>query len=115
MNLLQETTDMLTAWGKTWDDVLWIGGADFTISIEDFKRQANREYDDDFGSPEVALDLIVVGKDWWLERYEYDGAEGWVYKAYPAKPLEQKSVQRVIHSERGYLSLAEMQDKEVAE
>jgi hypothetical protein len=110
MNLLQETTDMLTAHDKTWDDVLWVGGTDFTISIEDFKRLADREYDDDYGSTEVAIDLQVVGKDWWLERWDYDGSEGWVYKTYPAKPLEQKSVQRVINSERGSLSLAEMQD-----
>lgn len=110
MNLLQETTDMLTAYDKTWADVLWIGGAGFTISIEDFKRLADREYNDDYGSTEVAVDLKVVGKDWWLERWDYDGSEGWVYKAYPAKPLEQKSVQRVISS-CGYMDLAEMQDK----
>jgi len=108
MNLLQETTDMLSAYDKTWDDVLWIGCADFTISIEDFKRLANCEYNNDYGSPEVALDLKVVGKDWWLERTEYDGSEGWVYKAYPTKPSGQKSVQRVIGC---WESLAEMLDK----
>lgn len=47
---------------------LWIGGSEFTISIEDFKRLANREYDNSFGSPKVAQDLKIVGKDWWLER-----------------------------------------------
>ena len=111
MNLLQETTDMLTLYDKTWDDVLWIGGTEFTISIEDFKRLADQEYDDGYGSTEVADDLKVVGKDWWLERYAYDGAEGWTYKAYPTKPSEQKAVQRVITSGIGGESLAEMQDK----
>lgn len=110
MNLLQETTEELTVCGKTWDDVLWIGGAEFTISIEDFKRLADRTYDNGYGSTEVAEDLKVVGKDWWLERYEYDGAECWVYKQYPTKPLEQKSVQRVISSAYGE-TLAEMQDR----
>lgn len=111
MNLLQETTEKLMTHNKTWNDVLWIGGSDFTISIEDFKWVANREYDNGYGAPEVAQDLKIVGKDWWLERFEYDGAEEWIYKAYPIKPLEQKSVQRVITSEIGWESLAEMQNK----
>jgi hypothetical protein len=33
------------AYDKTWDDVLWIGGSKFTISIEDFKVPADRTYD----------------------------------------------------------------------
>lgn len=90
MNLLQETTDALTACGKTWDDVLWIGDYEYTISIEDFKRLADHTYDNGYGSQEVNPDLKVVGEDWWLERFEYDGAECWVYKAYPVKPLAQK-------------------------
>jgi len=112
MNLLQETTKTLMSYDKTWDDVLWIGGSEFTISIEDFKRLADHAYDNGYGSTEVAEDLKVVGKDWWLERYEYDGAECWVYKAYPTKPLKQKSVKRVISFGIGRKSLAEMQNKE---
>ena len=112
MNLLKETTEDLMTHNKTWNDVLWIGGYDFTISIEDFKRLANKEYDNGYGSPKVAQDLKIVGKDWWLERFEYDGAEEWVYKSYPKKPLEQKSVQRVITADCGWCTLAEMQDKE---
>lgn len=112
MNLLQETTEKLMTFNKTWNDVLWIGGSSFTISIDEFKKLANQEYDDGYGSPEVAQDLKVVGKDWWLERYEYDGAEEWVYKAYPKKPLEQKSVKRIITSGIGWSSLAEMQEEE---
>lgn len=114
MNLLQETTEKLMTHNKTWNDVLWIGGSDFTISIEDFKRVANREYYNGYGAPEVAQDLKIVGKDWWLERSEYDGSEWWDYMTLPIKPLEQKSVQRVITSEIGWQSLAEMQN-EVAE
>lgn len=114
-NLLEETAEKLMTHNKTWDDVLWIGCSEFTISIEDFKRLANREYDDGYGSPEVAQDLKIVGKDWWLERYEYDGSEEWVYKSYPKKPLEQKSVKRVITAGYGWDTLAEMQDKEEEE
>lgn len=50
-----------------------------------------------------------MGEDWWLERYEYDGAEEWVYKSYPKKPLEQKSVKRLVTAKIGWESLAEIQ------
>lgn len=112
INLLRETIETLVEHNKTWNDVLWIGGSDFTISIEEFKNLANRDYDNGYGAPAVAQDLIVVGEDWWLERYEYDGAKEWVYKSYPKKPLEQKSVRRVITSKFGWQSLAEMQEME---
>lgn len=108
-NLLQETTEELIACGKTWDDVLWIGGSEFTISVEDFKKLANREYDSGYGAQEVATDLKIVGKDWWMERGEYDGSEWWDYKEYPTKSSEQKSVKRVISSIFGWQTLAEMQ------
>ena len=111
-NLLQETTEILVGNNKTWDDVLWIGGSKFAISIEDFKKLANREYDNGFGAAEVATDLKIVGKDWWLERVEYDGAEEWNYKTYPTKPSKQKSVKRVISSKIGWQTLAEMQEDE---
>lgn len=110
-NLLEETIQTLRAHNKTWNDVLWIGGSEFTISIEDFKRLANREYDDGYGSAEVAEDLKIVGKDWWLKRSEYDGSEWWDYMTLPAKPLEQKSVKKVITSGIGDKSLAEMQNE----
>lgn len=111
INLLQETTEKLIDNNKTWEDVLWIGGSEFTISIEDFKKLADKEYDNGYGSQRVAEDLKIVGKDWWLERFEYDGAEDWVYKTCPIKPLTQKSVKRVIASGIGWESLAEMQEK----
>lgn len=109
INLLQETIEELLTHDKTWNDVLWIGGSNFTIDIEEFKKLANLEYDNGYGAPAVAQDLIVVGEDWWLERYEYDGAEEWVYKSYPKKPLEQKSVKRLVTAKIGWESLAEMQ------
>lgn len=110
-NLLQETTGTLRSYNKTWDDVLWIGGSEFTIGIEDFKRLANREYDDGYGSAEVAQDLKIVGKDWWLKRSEYDGSEWWDYMTLPIKPSEQEAVQRVITSGIGDETLAEMQTR----
>jgi hypothetical protein len=108
MNLLEETEEVLEEHGKTFDDVLWIGGDDFTISVDDFKTLADREYYNGYGSPEVAIDLKVVGDGWWLERYEYDGAEDWAFKTMPEKPKEERKIKRVITNEIGWDSLEEM-------
>ena len=84
-NLLEETKADLSDNHKTPKDVLWIGTADGSKAIiwEAFEEMANFDYDSGYGKAEIRLDLVVVGKDWWLERYEYDGAEWWVYKEQP--------------------------------
>jgi hypothetical protein len=84
-NLLQETLDVLAKHGKTIGDVLWVGSRDGTYKEqwEDFVQQANCEYDDGYGSAEVAEDLVIVGNGWWLARWEYDGSEGWTFQTQP--------------------------------
>lgn len=110
-NLLEETIEALEENGKSFDDVIGVCGDEFQISIEEFKELANREYDDDYGTQEVAQDLKVVGKDFWLERYEYDGAEWWVYKTPPnLDNLPMKSVKRVIGG--AWDSLSEIQEND---
>jgi hypothetical protein len=37
---------------------------------------------------EIDMGLIVVGKDFWLERHEYDGSEWWEFKSIPMEPEE---------------------------
>lgn len=96
MNLKEETLAILDAHGKGAKDVRWVGGDDFAIPIDTFWRLADQEYDDGYGAQEVAADLIVVGDDFWLERYEYDGAERWDYKAMPQKPDRHEDVATII-------------------
>lgn len=96
MNLLNETMEALYDFGKTIDDVEWIGSKDITIPVENFLEVANDYYDNGFGSAMVADDLVVVGDGWWLERYEYDGAESWVFKTAPKKPSIEHKVDKVI-------------------
>lgn len=95
-NLWDETVKILEQFSKTFEDVVWIGRDDFTISKEQFKKLSNRCYDAGFGAPKVAMDLKIVGRDWWLERHEYDGSEWWEFKELPTKPREERKVDRVL-------------------
>ena len=85
--LLTETKEFLRQHDKTIDDIIAIGGNDFRIPIEDFLKLADKGYDSGFGAQEVAADLILLGKDFWLERHEYDGSEWWEYKELPGRIL----------------------------
>ena len=38
------------------------------------------------------MDLIVVGKDFWIERHEYDGSELWEFKRMPEEPKETREL-----------------------
>lgn len=88
MNFLEETTRELEYNGKTWNDVRFIRTSNEQVQdIEKFKKSMDFIYNDDFGSPEIPEDLIIVGDNWWLERHEYDGKEWWEYKELP-KPIE---------------------------
>lgn len=85
MNLLNETRDILLSNNKTFDDVIFIGDrATYTkVTVKEFLEHANVEYKNGFGIEEINTDLILVGKDFWLERHEYDGSEWWEYKSMP--------------------------------
>ena len=82
-NLLKETKEILKEHGKTIKDIVAVQGLDFGISVDDFISLADTVYDNGFGSPKVAEDLVVIGNGFWLERHEYDGSEWWEYKECP--------------------------------
>lgn len=85
-NLLKETIRDLAEHGKTLDDVLWVGTNEVEIPLPVFKSLADKYYDNGYGAPAVATDLLVCGNGWYLERHEYDGSEWWEYKTIPARP-----------------------------
>ena len=95
-NFKEETISTLHEHGKSDSDVLWVGGEDFTIPVSLFWKLADNEYDSSYGSTQIPMDLVVVGKDFWMERHEYDGSEWWEFKHQPEKPSEERTVQRVI-------------------
>ena len=78
-NLLNETIQILKYNGKSLNDVEWIGLQDGYITLDEFEKHADRYYDNGYGGVEVNDDLIIMGKDWYLTRGEYDGSEWWDY------------------------------------
>lgn len=87
INFLQETTAVLKAHDKDWDDVIWVGTPEFCIPLDEFLALIKDiEYDDGYGVNEINERLIIVGSNWWLERFVYDGKEKWVFKTMPTKP-----------------------------
>ena len=97
-NLLQETLEELKKHGKSPKDVRWVGSKDgeFAISWEEFEKIADVEYYRWYGAENVAIDLVVVGDDWWLERYVCEGFEMWEFKTQPRKRPDAKKFTRVI-------------------
>ncbi|MFU2163851.1 hypothetical protein ACMZ6Z_03430 [Streptococcus pluranimalium] len=95
-NLWEETIEVLKKHGKTFDGVRFIQSNDFKITKENFEKVAKKtNYDSGYGSANVATDLVVVGKNWWLERGEYDGAEWWNYKESPKQVNEVREISQL--------------------
>lgn len=84
-NLLKETKRILEQHSKTFDDIIFVGDTRFKtkMTAEDFIKRANNNFMDDYDSIKINIDLILVGKDFWLERGTYDGSEWWEYKSMP--------------------------------
>lgn len=114
-NLYYETLDELAHNGLTSYDVLWVGSLDgkYAISFEKFAEIANIEYDAGYGAQEIAVDLVVVGQSWWLERQEYDGSEWWEFKEIPFKSPDSKPFDRVkVYPEQiGWRNIHQIMEK----
>lgn len=57
-------------------------------SQEEFEIELNKldfEYDDGYGSQEL-FGFVLFDDNSWLERYEYDGSEHWIYQKTPVLP-----------------------------
>ena len=96
MNLLNETLGVLNENNLKPEDVLWVGNLEVKTDWENFVKIANIEYDSGFGGQEVADDLIIVGKTWWLERHEHNGSEWWEFKQLPKEPDKKVTLKLVV-------------------
>lgn len=99
MNLLEETLGEMARHDLTPKDVLCVLNGSQKGSWADFAVLADFGYDDGYGSQKISPILMIVGKDWWFERAEYDGSEWWVYKTYPNTELYSESLTNVHYGE----------------
>lgn len=103
MNLWKETKDILEYHGKTWSDATNVYCTDFSITKETFESLAAKtNYDNGYGLPYVAQDLMIKGNDFILIREEYDGSEGWRY--IPLLPPTSFRQIRILDDDGGLLA-----------
>jgi hypothetical protein len=89
INLLTETLEVLTKNGKSEKDIIWLGCDDFQITWENFKEVAAKaDYDNGYGSSQVAPNLKIVGNGFVMIRGEYDGSEWWDYYGTSETPIK---------------------------
>ena len=93
-NLYEETIEVMTENNLEWDDIEWVGGNNFQITLDNFREIAKKtEYNNGFGDAEVAGDLVIMAKSWIMYREEYDGAECWkIIKLKPSRPTNVETI-----------------------
>ena len=96
-NLLDETILVLKENGKTIEDIVWVGskGGQYILPLSEIEIVLNIDYDSGYGAQEIASDLVIVGKDWWMERDEYDGSEWWSFKKIPILSNDPKIINKI--------------------
>jgi len=109
MNLLQETIKAVKGSGHKESDIVFIGSEEsgHQCTWDEFKKLADIEYDNGYGSAEIASDLIVVfsdGATMW--RGEYDGSEWWNYSSPFVMPANRLPIKNLRAKYGG--SLAEL-------
>ena len=100
MTLYDVTLQILKNNQKCFNDIIWIGCEKFRISCDDFII-LSKKIDSKTKNvlSKIPFDLVVVGKDFWLEREIYfdelyldELSDVWRYKEIPKKPLEEKEI-----------------------
>lgn len=112
MNLLNETLANLEGNCLSLSDVVWIGTDEVEIPIPVFLELANKEYENGVGAQYVALDLVVHGDGWWLERHEYDGSEWWEFKKQRVRPTRTVIPRAVVDGSTPWPTLKELNHPE---
>lgn len=112
-NLYNETLQVLNDHNKSFDDVLNVviiydddyqhNNEEYIIDKNDFIEIAKTiNYDSGYGLPEINESLKILGKDWYMERREYDGSEWWEFKTMPilnqnAKKVDKKELKEYLY------------------
>lgn len=111
MNFLEETGCKLEDSDYSPEDIAFIGSeiSGHSCTWSEFTVLANAEYDEGFGAPKVAEDLVIVFKDGaQLKREEYDGSEWWELHKPFNQPAHTKPIQSLFARGVGWASLSDI-------
>lgn len=87
MTIKEDILSILHDFDKTAEDIYWVGGMDFAISLDEFWALADQELKE---GELIAGDLIIMGNGFWLSREDnYEGYPEWEYHILPYKPKTQ--------------------------
>jgi hypothetical protein len=88
-NFLAETQKAIEESDHTIAEITYIGtycGDKALNSWSEFQTMADFEYDNGYGKAEINTGLVIKFSDnTWIERYEYDGSEKWIYSYVPQR------------------------------
>jgi hypothetical protein len=110
MNLLQETKEAITESGHTPANILFIGSetTGHSCTWEEFCLLADVEYNEGYGPPSVARDLIIVFHDGQkLLRAQFEDTEWWEVEL-PFQPPEFKLPITRLVDEASWFTLADI-------
>lgn len=81
ITLWEETLEVLKENGKEWDDIYWICVSDKRMYKGDFVKYAQKIHYKPwcFGGNTINLKLRLYGLKFMMIRWEYDGAESWIF------------------------------------
>ena len=92
INLYEETAYALSKHNLALKNIRCIITRTGVISVADFSRQAMHcNYDNTSGSVQVDPFLKIIGASWWMERFVYEGREGWLFCKKPIIPSVEAS------------------------
>ena len=111
MNLLEETILAINDYNKTIESIQYVRAEHGWFTWEEFIALANVDYDCGYGSQKVAMDLVIVGDNWYMDRGEYDGQEWWEFHTPPQRPTEQIHPSRLVcpESQTGWCRLKQFE------
>lgn len=91
MNLLESLKKCLIKNKRDLSDIEWVGSEYLEIPLQCFFKLASQT-EDEFVA-EIPIDLLAVGKDFWVERVQFKEDEyEWKYRTFPQKPKNRQTL-----------------------
>lgn len=112
INFLEETREILELAGVGENDIIYIGSDPignppyYVCNWWEFEALADFEYDNGFGSAQIARDLVMLaekkGTYTIFSRNEYDGSEWWEYRTTKVPDLDSCLPLKFVKPDSGY-------------